>query len=70
MFLQLVNWRIGISPNIVKYLMVSLCPGANLFRTGTNVEKIRENGDKIHSILISPMVNQLRMQGADNYALR
>ena len=57
MFLQLVNWRIGISPNIVKYLMVSLCPGANLFRTGTNVEKIRENGDKTYSILIRPTVS-------------
>ena len=46
MFLQLINLRIGISPNIVKHLMVSLCPGANLFRTRTNVEKIGENGDK------------------------
>ena len=26
--------------------MVSLCPGANLFRTWTNVEKTGENGDK------------------------
>ena len=46
MFLQLINLRIGISPNIVKHLMVSLCPGANLFSAGTNVEKIRENWDK------------------------
>lgn len=67
MFLQLVNWRFGISPNIVKHLMVSLCPGANLFRTWTNVEKIGENGDK-NTLDLDQTYGIV--QRDDNYALR